>query len=219
MSERDGLIFAYALDGAGGARALDWDGIAAAGAVGEGRLWPHFNREGARSRRWIVEQSGLDPVVRQALLAPAPRPLRTRLSAVRREAIALRRYLSPQRTAMARLLSEQALELGAIDRERLREAADLITRCVEDLEASRERAAVVQDELMNRLAEDMDRTLYTLTVVAAVFLPLGFLAGLLGVNLGGMPGTDTPWAFPAFFGLMLVLAGVELMLFRRLKWI
>ena len=53
---------------------------------------------------------------------------------------------------------------------------------------------VIQDELSNRLSDRMNRNMYLLSVVAAIFLPLGFLTGLLGVNVAGIPGTDSPWA-------------------------
>ncbi len=102
---------------------------------------------------------------------------------------------------------------------RLREVADDITRQVESLDAARERAAVVQDELMNRMSEQINKNMYVLSVIAGVFLPLGFVTGLLGVNVDGIPGDDTPWAFAALCGLMLALVLFEVWLFRRFKWI
>ena len=60
---------------------------------------------------------------------------------------------------------------------------------IEELDAARDRAAVTQEELASRLAEQSNKRLYVLSVVAAVFLPLGLITGLLGVNLGGIPGT------------------------------
>ena len=102
---------------------------------------------------------------------------------------------------------------------RLREVADDITRQVESLDAARERAAVVQDELMNRMSEQINKNMYVLSVIAGVFLPLGFVTGLLGVNVDGIPGDETPWAFAALCGLMLALVLFEVWLFRRFKWI
>jgi zinc transporter len=61
--------------------------------------------------------------------------------------------------------------------------------------------------------------MYILSVIAAVFLPLGFLTGLLGINVAGLPGAETPWAFAAVCAILAVLAGLELWLLRRLKWI
>jgi zinc transporter len=145
--------------------------------------------------------------------------LRLGLAGLRREAIALRRYLAPQREVVTRLTMSQAPWLGARDRAVLREVADRTTRFVEDLDAARERAAVVQDELNTRLSDQMNRTMYLLTLVATVLLPPSLITGLLGVNVGGIPGSDQAWAFWAVLVLLLLLAGVEIAVLRRLRWI
>lgn len=145
--------------------------------------------------------------------------LRRTLNGLRRQAIALRRYIAPQREAMARLMTQQVNWIGTEDKYRLREVADRVTRYVEDLDASRDRAQVVQDELSTRMAEQMNRNMYLLSIVAVVFLPLGLLTGLLGINVGGIPGDKWEWAFTSVSVLLVVLAGFELWLFRRLRWI
>ena len=145
--------------------------------------------------------------------------LRTKLGEIRREAIALRRYLAPQRDVMSRLPSEQVGWLDALHKAHLREIADRTLRYVEDLDAARERAAVTQDELNNRLADQMNRTMYLLTIVAAVLLPPSLITGLFGINVGGMPGVENPWAFAAIVAVLVVLGVVEVVLLRRLKWI
>ncbi len=147
--------------------------------------------------------------------------LRERLATLRRQAILLRRYFAPQREALLRLASDQEVTpwLAMRERHMLREAADRITRYVEDLDAGRERASVIHDQLANHLSDEMNRGMYTLSVIAAVFLPLGFITGLLGINVGGMPGVESPWAFFAVCILLAILAGLEIWLLRRLKWI
>jgi zinc transporter len=147
--------------------------------------------------------------------------LRERLATVRRQAIVLRRYFAPQREALLRLATDTDLAswLQPRQRHQLREVADRITRYVEDLDAGRERASVVHDQLANHLSDELNRGMYVLSVIAAVFLPLGFLTGLLGINVDGMPGAQTPWAFAAVCVILAALAALELMLLRYLKWI
>jgi zinc transporter len=101
----------------------------------------------------------------------------------------------------------------------LREVADRITRYIEELEEVRERAAVLQDELLNQLTEAANRTIYLLTIVAAVMLPLSFITGLLGINVGGMPGEGSPSAFWIVCLLLVAFGLGEVWVFRRLKWI
>ncbi len=145
--------------------------------------------------------------------------LRNQLAAVRRQVIGLRRYLSPQREAMGRLLHEKLSWLDEVDRVRLREITDRVIRFVEDLDELRDRASLIQEEIANRLSDQLNQRMYVLSVVAAVFLPLGFITGLLGINVGGIPGADNPLAFAVVILLCLLLVGFEVWLFRRRAWL
>jgi zinc transporter len=110
------------------------------------------------------------------------------LATLRQRAIVLHRYLSPQTTALTQLHRlEQPALFGKEDRRRLEEQINDATRYVEDLEALRGRASVVQDELSNQLAERANRRVYIVTIIAAIFLPLTLVSGLLGMNVGGVP--------------------------------
>ncbi len=162
----------------------------------------------------------IDALEDEVLEAYSPE-MRERLATVRRQAILLRRYFAPQHEALARLAGDQEVTpwLDQGERHQLREIADRITRYVEDLDAGRERAGVVHDQLANHISDEMNRGMYTLSIIAAVFLPLGFITGLLGINVGGMPGVDSSWAFAVVCVLLAVLAGLEIWLLRRLKWI
>lgn len=143
---------------------------------------------------------------------------RSALLELRRQAITLRRHLSPQRDALARLTTDRIGWLGEHERLHIREVLDRTTRFVEDLEAARERAAVTQEELANRLADQMNRRMLSLSIVAGIFLPLSFATGLLGINVGGIPGAEAPWAFEAVCASLVVLTVGEIVLFRHLRW-
>ncbi|BBO71862.1 zinc transporter ZntB [Desulfosarcina alkanivorans] len=145
--------------------------------------------------------------------------LRPRLAELRRESISLRRYIAPQRDMLARLTHERIAWLTDSDRTLLRETAERTARYVEDIDAARERALISQEELNNRLAERMNRAMYTLSIVAAIFLPLGLLTGLLGINVGGIPGTENPKAFLIVTVFLVVLAIVLVGWFRKIKWL
>lgn len=322
MNAENGLVYAAVLDGKGSARDLDWAGVNAWMAA-DGPIWVHLQREEEETHRWLHEESGLDAVVVDALLADETRPrsvphgdglivilrgvnlnpgadpedmisiriwidahrvismrgqhilgasdvreaiyndlgpantaetlvmladaitarlgtvvselddavagledslldgksgdMRRDLSELRRRAIGLRRFLSPQRDAFARLIAERIDWFGEADRLRLREVADRLVRYIEDLDSARDRAAVTQEELSARLAEDMNRNTYLLSIVAALFLPLGFVTGLLGINVGGIPGAEVKWAFAAVCAMLLAIAGLQFWLFRRFR--
>jgi zinc transporter len=156
--------------------------------------------------------------IEEAVIADADERQRTALADLRRQVIALRRYLAPQREACSRLQRESFSWLGETDKARLGEATNQLIRCVEDLDAVRDRAGVTTDQIDARLSEQLNRRMYALAIITAVFLPLTFLTGLLGVNLGGIPGAENELGF-AIFGSGLILAGVVVgLLFRRSRW-
>lgn len=144
---------------------------------------------------------------------------RRRLSDMRQSTVLLRRYMSPQREALNSLITEPPAWLDEQSRLNLRETADKLLRYVEELDTARERSMVIKDDIANQLAESTNRTLYVLAIISAIFLPLAFLTGLLGINIGGMPGVDNPYAFWVFCVVMVVLLVGELILFRWLKWL
>lgn len=147
---------------------------------------------------------------------PAPK---LKLSNFRRTALSLRRYIAPQKEALSALVREAGPFLSETAKLRLREVQDVTTRLAEDLDLARERAVVIQEQIVEQRGEAMNQRLFVLAIISAIFLPLGFLTGLFGVNIGGMPGVDSPFAFALFcFALGLVTAGL-LYLFRKAKWL
>ncbi len=145
--------------------------------------------------------------------------LRTRLSEVRRRAIGLRRYLAPQREALFRLQVEEASWLAKRDKIHLREVTDKVLRYIENLDAIRDRTTILSEDLNARLAERIAATSNRLTAVAAVLLPPSLFAGMLGANIGGIPGADEPWAFVVFCLVVAAAFVLELWLLRRLGWL
>ncbi|MCW5725385.1 MAG: zinc transporter ZntB [Maricaulaceae bacterium] len=144
-------------------------------------------------------------------------PFRAELAAARRLAIMLRRFIAPQRDALSTLAIEDLPWLSERDRSRLREATDRTTRVAEELDSLRERASIVHEQLVDKRAEDMNRRILLLSVVAAIFLPLGLFASMLGMNVEGIPFADRWWAFAAVSALLTVIGFAQYALFRWLK--
>lgn len=144
--------------------------------------------------------------------------IRSAISELRKQTISIRRYLAPQREAMNRLVNENLSWLDDMNRLRLREINDQLIRHLEDLDEVRERAAVAQEELLSRISEQMNKRTYVFTVVATLFLPLGFFTGLMGINVGGMPGVESSLGFWVVV-LICVLLGISLLgAFRLRRW-
>jgi zinc transporter len=145
--------------------------------------------------------------------------LRSELSRMRHEIIALRRYLAPQRDALSQLYHLKVSWLGDKELQELREETDRITRLVEDLDAARERAAVTQEELTSKLSDQLNQRMYVLTVVAGIFLPLGFVTGLLGINVGGVPLAESSSGFAWVLILLGAITVLEVAYFRWRRWV
>ena len=63
----------------------------------------------------------------------------------------------------------------------------------------------------------MNKNMYVLSLVAGIFLPLGLLTGLLGINVGGMPGEGNAWAFAIVCIVLVAMAAAVLWIFRRMR--
>lgn len=144
--------------------------------------------------------------------------LRSELSDIRRQIISLRRYLSPQREAMTQLTSDKISLFSVEEKIQLREANDHLIRFIEELDSIKDRALVCQEELTNTLTEQLNNRMFVLSIVAALFLPLGFLTGLLGINVGGIPGAENPYAFTIFILLLIIVVSFQVLLFKKKKW-
>ncbi|MDC8829589.1 zinc transporter ZntB [Alteromonas gilva] len=139
---------------------------------------------------------------------------RHQLSMLRRQTASIRRYLAPQRDALEAL----GRVAGLFDNTQtfsLRDQSDRMTRSIEDLDLARERAIVLQDELRNQISDKQNIRMYVLSMVTAIFLPLSFLTGVFGMNVAGLPGTETP---DGFFNLMVSMGILAFLMLLGMLW-
>ncbi len=166
----------------------------------------------------LSELDELTDDVEEQVLENADTSLRESIVNVRKQAIMYRRYMAPQKDAIGQLRVSDVEWLEDAYRRQLQESHNHVTRYVEDLDAIRERAQIVKDELANILSDRLNKNMYVLSVVAAIFLPLGFLTGLLGINVGGIPGADNTEAFGIFCGILAAVVAAQVYIFKKLKW-
>lgn len=167
---------------------------------------------------YIISQiyEEIEEIEDQVLIAQASE-LRPKIATFRRMLIGIRRFIVPQKEMLLSLQNEKGGYLLEEDKVELREIYEKLIRIVEDINAVKDRALVTQEELNNRIADQMNRTMYTMSIVATIFLPLGFLTGLLGINVGGMPGVDSGTAFWIVCIVIFILAIIEYLLFKSKK--
>lgn len=142
-----------------------------------------------------------------------------RIATIRRNGLGLQRHMSPQHEALENMGRGAPDWFDADSRREIVESIERLRRYLEDINISKESAMVLQDDIRARSAARAERTNYLLTLVAAVFLPLSFITGLFGINVGGMPGIDSSdafWIVTALCGAVLVM---QVALFWRWKWL
>lgn len=142
-----------------------------------------------------------------------------RISAIRRNCLALKRHMAPQHEALEHISRDAPAWFEEHDRREIGESIARLRRYLDDVDISKESALVLQDEIRARSLASSEHATYMLTIVAGIFLPLTFLTGLLGINVGGIPGMDDPWAFWRVVAICLMVFVALIVTFRRLRWL
>ncbi|NTF45073.1 zinc transporter ZntB [Rhizobium rhizogenes] len=145
--------------------------------------------------------------------------VRERLKLLRRQAVQLRRYLAPQRDALNRIEHDDAPWLAERDKLRMREVIDKLMRCIEYLDAIRDRTSILHDDLSTVISERIARNSNRLAALAALLLPPSVVAGLFGMNVGGIPGVNDTWAFIIIVALVAITSAVTLYIMKRIHWL
>jgi magnesium transporter len=157
--------------------------------------------------------------IEDTLLEAAEDSSLARLREVRRQVVMARRIASPQREMVTSLQRETSPFIGDQVREYLRDTGDHISQISELLDASRDVAAALSSELLSMIAQRTNETMKVLTLMASLFIPLTFIAGVYGMNFDNIPELHMPGAYPTVLGLMAVVAAGMIYYFYRRGWL
>jgi len=135
---------------------------------------------------------------------------RAELGKLRRVLVRLQRLLAPEPGALFRLLRQSPPWVRSEDLDELRQATEEFSLVIRDLAALQERIKLLQEELAAQIGEQTNRSVFTLTVVTVLALPINIIAGLFGMNVGGIPLAQNEHGF-LIIGLLvaafMVVAG------------
>jgi zinc transporter len=148
--------------------------------------------------------------VEDGLLAGRLQLKRLELGKLRRVLVRLQRLLAPEPGALFRLLRQPPPWISAQALDDLRQATEEFTLIIRDLADLKERIKLLQEEIAAQVGEQTNRSLFTLTVVTVLALPINIVAGLLGMNVGGIPLAQDAHGFYVIVGVIVtitVLAG------------
>ena len=134
-------------------------------------------------------------------------------------ALRLRRVLYPQRELLSRLANQTYAPIPDDSRLYFRDVYDHVTRLADLAESTRDLATVTIETYLALVNNRMNEVMKVLTVIATIFMPLGFLASVYGMNFDYMPELHVRWAYPLVWALFLLTAGGMLTFFVRRRWL
>lgn len=143
----------------------------------------------------------------------------TQILQTRKKALILKRYFSPQRQVIFNLRALNIDWLNTRHKRILHEQYERMQRIIENLDLIRERSQIISDEANNAAAARMSLNLYILSIITSIFLPLSFLTGLFGINVGGIPWQTHSLGFWFFCGFLLVMVIGTILTFKYKKWV
>ena len=154
--------------------------------------------------------------VEDELLAGRLDAKRARLGTLRRLLVRLQRLLAPEPASLLRLLQHPPEWVTQDDLQQLREAAEEFSVALRDMASLQERIKLMQEEVAAMVNEQTNRSLFVLTIVTVLALPINILAGLFGMNVGGVPLSQHPHGFWVVTSIVIVFTVVAgWLVFRR----
>lgn len=143
---------------------------------------------------------------------------RERIIQIRGQSAVFKRYLLPQKEVIKKLQTVEQKWITDWARRHFQENYDNITRMIEESQEACERSQILHDELSNALSEKLNRSMYKLSIITSIFMPLTYVTGIFGMNIGGVPGINDPQAFNVCMFTMLMIFLLQVFFFKRGKW-
>jgi len=149
---------------------------------------------------------------------PSPQTLRA-IQILKREMILLRKAVWPLREVVGNLSRSDSPLIRKLSVLYFRDISDHTVQVIDTIETYRDMLSGMLDIYLSTISNRMNEVMKVLTVIATIFMPLTFLAGVYGMNFKYMPELEWPWGYFALWGVMLVIAVFMLLYFRRKKWL
>ncbi|PMR72588.1 magnesium/cobalt transporter CorA [Billgrantia endophytica] len=147
-----------------------------------------------------------------------------RLHGLKRELILLRRHLWPTREVINQLLRDHNDLFTPDTRVWMRDVYDHTVQIMDLVESYRDMTASLLDIYLSSMSHRLNASMRTLTIIATIFMPLTFIAGVYGMNFShphspfAMPELHWYWGYPLVWGVMVLIALGMIAMFRRMKW-
>jgi magnesium transporter len=161
---------------------------------------------------------GLEDLEEDLLSHPSQSTLQ-RIYEFKRELLMLRKSVWPLREALSSLVREENPLIAAETEVFFRDAYDHVLQVIDAAETFRDIVGGMLDTYISSISNKMNEIMKVLTIIATIFIPLTFIAGVYGMNFEVMPELRWPWGYFGSLGVMAAVAFVMLIYFRRRRWL
>jgi magnesium transporter len=138
---------------------------------------------------------------------------------LRRDSLIMRRSIWPVREMASAFSRSESSLITEETRFFIRDIYDHAIIIADTLETYRDMLSGIRDVYLSSVSNRMNEIMKVLTIIATIFIPLSFIAGLYGMNFHHMPELKMTWGYPAALALMALVGGGMLLYFRKRKWI
>ena len=142
-----------------------------------------------------------------------------RIHAMKREILYLRKQSWPLRELVGTMTKEEPALVKEETMIFLRDVHDHTVQIMETIESQRDLVAGLLDLYMTGISNRMNEIMKVLTIIATIFIPLSFIAGVYGMNFKHMPELEWPWGYEAVWGVMIAMVIIMVLYFKKKKWL
>jgi len=168
----------------------------------------------------VLENIGekIEKIESVLLLRPSPDTL-SQIYSLKRTLIYLRKSVWPLREVINKILRDENKLIKQETKIYYRDLYDHTIQVIDTIESYRDMSAGMLDIYLSSLSNKMNEVMKVLTIIATIFIPLTFLAGVYGMNFKYMPELNNQFSYPIIWGIMILVAVIMVYYFRRKKWI
>jgi len=168
----------------------------------------------------IIEKLGekVEFMEEELITAPTPKTMQT-IHKWKRETILLRKSVWPLREAVSGLERGESKLIQKTTRVYLRDLYDHTIQVIDTVETFRDMISGMLDIYLSSMSNKMNEVMKVLTIIATIFIPLTFIAGVYGMNFTHMPELEWSWSYPMVLLIMLGVAVFMLRYFRKRQWL
>ena len=168
----------------------------------------------------VLENIGekIEKIEKVLLVRPSPETL-SQIYSLKRTLIYLRKSVWPLREVINKILRDENKLIKQETKIYYRDLYDHTIQVIDTIESYRDMSAGMLDIYLSSLSNKMNEVMKVLTIIATIFIPLTFLAGVYGMNFRYMPELNNQFSYPVIWCVMLLVAVIMIYYFRRKKWI